>query len=166
MSAATHQLRSGRWYRPLFIAAPVPVSTWVRTRRSDLATLSEKVAAVSSHAAAIIGDNGIARLNEFQSYREGWDFGEGRALSLNSLRRMEWFLARYSSFPSPPSLFLMRSGNLALGWEDESDCAIEVEFVAGGFHVFYESTDQEVFYSVTELPAFLETLSASAHGAS
>jgi hypothetical protein len=106
----------------------------------------------------ILGENGLARFREFRSYGNGWDFGEGEALSPTSIQRMERFLEAYSDFHRRPSLFLTRRGNLMLGWEDEADNPIELEFESEGYLLCRASTDEERVYPDQAFEELLDEL--------
>ena len=74
-----------------------------------------------------LGKNGLKRLVEFQKYYpDGWDFGRGKSLRLESITALEEFLMNTKSFFTQPSIFLLRDGYIELVWEDKYDNRIEV----------------------------------------
>jgi hypothetical protein len=121
---------------------------------------------LSALAASILGDNGVARFEEFWSYEDGWDFGDGKVLSLKSISSLEAFFEQFAEFRRRPSLFLTQSGNLMLGWEDAANSTIELECTPDGYVLFLGATDEEMAFSCDELSPLLEVLSqADANGA-
>jgi len=56
----------------------------------------------------ILGENGVKRFEQFKLYKEGWDQGKGKTLSLHSVATMETLLNRLGSLPCEPSLFFTR----------------------------------------------------------
>ncbi len=92
---------------------------------------------LSAAARAILGTNGVERFEEFRSYPEGWDFGHGQPLSSASIASLDLFLVLFGDFPNRPSLFLTRSGNLELAWEDAHG-RIELEFFPNKVQYFFE----------------------------
>lgn len=139
---------------------------WPETTAAHSVALSTRRAELSARAAGILGENGVARFHEFWSYTDGWDFGQGKALSQSSVTRLEKFFEKYSRFRGRPSLFLTPGGCLMLGWEDEAGNTIEIEFTSRGFSLYLASTDEEQDFSDGELPLLLEMLSqVNANGA-
>lgn len=143
------------------------LTPWPDEGRQEMVYTIEWNKVISAHAAGILGENGAARFREFRDYPEGWDFGAGKALTRNSIHRMETFLQQCPHFMSEPSLFLTDRGNLMLGWEDETGNPIELEFAREGFILYLAASDEETTYPVAALPSLLEALPhVSAHGAS
>lgn len=139
---------------------------WPRTRTTPAVTLSAGKVELSARAVGILGDNGVARFREFWSYEDGWNFGAGKALSAISVTRLEKFLERHPDFDRRPSLFLTPGGCLMLGWEDQANNVIELEFTPRGYSLFLAATDEEREFSEDELPLLLEALSqVNANGA-
>ena len=98
---------------------------------------------LSTHAQDVLGDNGVARFELFKEYKKGWDAGHGVPLAQISVAVMESFIAFYSEFNSEPSLFLTTEGNIQLGWEDNDDQIIEVEFLPDRIEYYIEALDEE-----------------------
>jgi len=98
---------------------------------------------VSEVVAMILGDNGLARLNEFKSYKDGWDCGTGKGLGEQSLAHFEYFINQFIDFKVRPSVFMSKEGNLLLGWEDNLGKSIELEFYAESIGYYIESLDEE-----------------------
>lgn len=91
-----------------------------------------------------IGKHGTKRFYRFMKYENGWDGVESKKLSPMSVASMEAFFEVFGTkFNTEPSLFLSRSGNLMLGWEDTSDNSIELEFGAGSIQYYIESLELE-----------------------
>jgi hypothetical protein len=109
-------------------------------------------------ATQVLGDNGVARVLEFLSYPEGWDFGRGSPLSSDSIHQMERFFEQFSTFERRPSIFLTPSGNLLLGWEDATGASLELEFGPGEFVLYSGASDDERAYSTKDLPHLVRTL--------
>lgn len=132
---------------------------WQATLEPPLVPASSPASLLSKNALATLGQHGVRRYEEFWSYRDGWDFGEGKALSLASIELMDVFLRHYADFQSTPSLFLTRAGNLMLGWEDAQGEPIELEFGPGdGFLLYLSAPDEERAYSFEQMPELLESL--------
>ncbi|MHB9074736.1 MAG: hypothetical protein ACYC6G_14565 [Desulfobaccales bacterium] len=99
---------------------------------------------LSRKSIAIIGENGLHRFEEFKQYEGGWNFGTGAPLSSQSIALLDTFInIHYGCFKTEPSIFLTRSGNLQLGWEDQNAQSIELEFFADRIEYYIESKDEE-----------------------
>ena len=105
---------------------------------------------LGSKTAALLGDNGVKRFEEFKRYKDGWDHGYGRPLSNRSVAVMEFFINKFSDSINEASLFFTRDGNLQLGWEDNSGNSIELEFFPDRIEYFIESLDMEGEIEVKE----------------
>lgn len=103
----------------------------------------KRVDELGKAAKRVIGELGCARFTNFLNYRDGWDGGVAKRLSFESVAVLEYFIANYSEFATEPSLFLTRSGNLKLGWEDASGSTVEVEFKPDSFSYFIEQNNEE-----------------------
>jgi hypothetical protein len=100
--------------------------------------------AIGEKAKRVIGTEGAKRIQEFKLYEKGWDSGKGERLSSMSVAVAETFLNLYPELSeSQPSVFLTRSGNLQLGWEDQDDNPIEVEFFPNKVEYYIGSRDEE-----------------------
>ena len=167
MSLATRSWKRGTRQHHYFLTVRAGLDVWVRAEEPSKPLLVRTTPEVSARAARVLGENGVARFREFRSYRSGWDFGEGRPLSRNSLLRMEQFLASYAAFRRRPSLFFSQNGNLLLAWEDAADHTIELEFSTRGYELYLEAGDEETFYPGASLAELVQRLSrADAHAAS
>ena len=99
---------------------------------------------LSDNSKDILGENGVKRFNEFLSYEKGWDFGRGEPLSKNSVAILDSFLNLFEDIKGKePSLFLTRSGNLQLSWEDDSVNTTEIEFFPDKIEYLIESDNEE-----------------------
>lgn len=98
---------------------------------------------LDDRAASALGENGIKRFKEFQQYKEGWDSGTGKPLSLRSVAVLEFFMNSFTGFPEEPSLFFTRDGNLQLGWEDASGKTVEFEFFPDQIEYYIEAKNTE-----------------------
>lgn len=108
---------------------------------------------LSERAKDLLGPNAVGRFESFLRYQDGWDFGEGRSMSRSSVAVMESFLNRFKGFSGKsPSLFLTRSGNPQLAWEDEEGNTLELEFFADRIEFYLERDGEEgtVFLSQIE----------------
>jgi hypothetical protein len=121
------------------------------------ARFSRQTDELSTRARSILGENAAARFAEFRHYRDGWDVGRGRRLSTGSVAALEMFLAVHPDFPTRPSLFLTRAGNLELAWENRSGRRVEVEFLPDRFQYFAESAagEQEGELELRRLPELI-----------
>jgi hypothetical protein len=91
-----------------------------------------------------LGQNGVDRVREFRAYNDGWDSGKGAALNGKSEENLRSFLrSRSEEFPTQPSVFLTRAGNLRLSWEGKDGKGIELEFFPNGIEYFLESSEEE-----------------------
>jgi hypothetical protein len=116
---------------------------------------------LNDNAKRIIGDNGLRRFKEFQSYQEGWEFGQGKRLSLYSVRTFEWVLMRLPELAvQEPSLFLTRNGNLQLGFEDAQGSTIEIEFFPNRVEYYMEASDEEGSIPAREINDFINRIRA------
>lgn len=114
---------------------------------------------LSARAEHILGENGVTRFREFAAYRDGWDFGHGKALTAHSALAFEQFLAEYAEFgPRRPSLFLSRDGQLTLAWEDPAGKRVEVDFGPRELTLFLARDDSERVFA---FPAELADLIAA-----
>lgn len=105
-----------------------------------------------------LGVNGIDRVKEFKTYKDGWDSGKGAALNEKSEENLHSFLrSRAEGFPTQPSVFLTRAGNLRLSWENEDGDGIDLEFFPDGIEYFLESSGEE---GVAQLNSIDEILAA------
>lgn len=99
---------------------------------------------IGEKAKRVIGNEGAKRIQEFKLYEKGWDSGKGERLSSMSVAVAETFLNLYPKLSeSQPSVFLTRSGNLQLGWEDQDDNPIEVEFFPNKVEYYIGCRDEE-----------------------
>jgi hypothetical protein len=99
---------------------------------------------LSDKSKNILGENGVSRFYDFLLYDEGWDFGRGEPLSKYSIAILDIFLNLFEDLRKrEPSLFLTRSGNLQLSWEDDLEQIIEVEFFPNKIEYYIESNDEE-----------------------
>lgn len=154
------------WKRQAHDSTVLPSSPLWPRGGSGSTSMLEWRRELRARARAILGTNGVSRFEEFCSYRRGWDFGQGKALTRSSILRMEVFLKHYSTFHREPSLFLTQRGNLMLGWEDESNNPIELEFAQEGYALYLAATDEERTYHPSELELLLQALPlVNAHGA-
>lgn len=119
---------------------------------------------LTPRARSILGDNASTRFDEFVQYRDGWDFGHGRRLCGGSVAALELFLASYPSFPTRPSLFLTREGNLELAWDGYAGERVEIEFLPDRFQYLVENEDgdREGELGLRELPTLLSYLDQEA----
>lgn len=113
---------------------------------------------LSQKVAAILGKNGVKRFAEFRQYREGWDSGTGKPMSLRSVGVLEFFIHQFDSLPTEPSLFLTREGNLQLGWEDAAGEPIELEFFPDRIEYFIGSKHEEGHVSINALNTLVAKL--------
>ena len=91
-----------------------------------------------------LGENGVDRVREFKTYKDGWDSGKGAALNGKSEDNLRSFLrSRGEEFPTRPSVFLTRAGNLRLSWENRDGNGIELEFFPNEIEYFLESSEEE-----------------------
>jgi hypothetical protein len=98
-----------------------------------------------------IGEIGCARFDSFLTYEAGWNGGDAKPLSLESVAMIEVFVANFNNFATEPSLFLTQNGNLKLGWEDSTGGAIEVEFMPSAFKYYIERRDEEGSVKIAEV---------------
>lgn len=106
---------------------------------------------LDKRASEVLGANGVKRFEEFKQYKDGWDHGNGKALSFRSVAIMERLINNFSGFPCEPSLFFTREGNLQLGWEDKKGKSVELEFCPDGIEFYVESKNIEGEVSISEL---------------
>lgn len=145
-------------YRAPYLACIVGVSCV-----SDIPSLDEggvifqNIDALGGRSKMILGENGVSRYSKFETYEPGWDGENAKPLSHRSVAVMEYFLELYNDFPTTPSIFLMESGNLQLGWEDKFHKTIEVEFAPDQLVYFIESlgVEGEATIDSTELSELL-----------
>ena len=143
----------------LLIVDCIKNALWEATYEPPLVTTRFAGGLLSRRAAEIIGENGVARFEEFWAYPDGWDFGEGKSLSPQSIVLMDWFLTHYNDFARTPSLFLTRAGHLMLGWEDADEEGVELEFGPdNGFLLYLSASDTERAFTDQELEELLEAL--------
>lgn len=99
----------------------------------------------------LLGENNVQRLGEFRRYGAGWDSGVGHPLDKRSEDNLVSFLGGCTKpFPTVPSLFLTRAGNLQLAWEDEEGSEIELEFFPHHVEGFTEESNEEFSVSIGE----------------
>jgi hypothetical protein len=101
------------------------------------------VAELNPQTATILGNNNLDRFNKFKEFLPGWDYGEGKPLSLRSAAVMQYFANRFSNFTTKPSIFLSTDGNLELAWENNSGQAVELEFFPDKIEYYVESIEKE-----------------------
>jgi hypothetical protein len=127
--------------------------------RSPGLTHLRRSAVLADNARLALGDNGIDRLREFERYEPGWDAGRGNPMSIMSLSSLEWFLNQLPELANPePSLFLARSGNLQLGFEDVNGHAVEIEFFPTKIEYYFENSDDEGSVDLTNISEFISRL--------
>ncbi len=103
--------------------------------------------------------NGLERFNEFKThYKDGWDFGKGKALSPFSTRSLIMFFDRVGSFNNEPSLFLTRNGNLQIVWEDKHNNTVELEFFRDKIDYYIESENLEGKVSLDDIDDLVSLL--------
>ena len=74
----------------------------------------------------ILGENGINRLNIFSGYKFGWDRSNvrigkrGKPMNIDSFNMMTYFLKHWR-FENTPSVFMSRTGNLELIWDEDGE---------------------------------------------
>jgi hypothetical protein len=103
-----------------------------------------------------LGQNGVDRVKEFRTYKDGWDSGKGAALNGKSEENLRSFLlSRSDEFPTPPSVFLTRAGNLRLSWENQAGDGIDLEFFPSGVEYFFESSGKEGFAKLNSVDKIL-----------
>jgi hypothetical protein len=110
---------------------------------------------LSERTRAVIGENGVRRLEGFATYRAGWhQDGGGEPLSPDSVRRLDEFVssAEFWSGLRPPSVFFDRGGFPVLAWDDSSGERLEIEF--SDPPLFFRSSDDKG----TPLPEIARTL--------
>lgn len=101
---------------------------------------------------AVLGRDGIDRLNRFMEFEDGWDSGRGKALARASLGALESFLHACEGCPVPDAgIFLTANGNLQLEWDDREGDACEIEFFPDRFEYYFEGTDEEGKCDLTEV---------------
>jgi len=88
----------------------------------------------------LLGADGLARYEAFQQFSP--ISGES-SMSKLSVAVMSTFVSALDKIDFEPSLFLTSSGNLELGWEDESGQQISVEFYSDRIEYFIEKNDCE-----------------------
>jgi len=111
--------------------------------RDDNRLVLRNTDSLTQKMARIVGDNGAERYTKFESYGAGWDGADAKPLSYRSVAVMEYFLEQFSEFSRTPSIFLLESGNLQLGWEDSQDNTVEVEFAPERLVYFIEALNRE-----------------------
>ena len=99
---------------------------------------------LSAKATKVIGADGYRRFIDFRdNYKDGWDNGQGLSLSQLSIYSLNRFISNIVSFPSVPSIFLTRDGNLELVWERRGGASVEIEFYGDKLGYYFESTGAE-----------------------
>lgn len=93
-------------------------------------------------AAAALGAIGVARFESFKALPDGWS-GDGAPIDQQSIAALNAFFERGASFPTPPSLFMLKDGSLQLVGETKSGGSIEVDFRKGAAYYFVEDADVE-----------------------
>ena len=93
---------------------------------------------------AVLGQNGIDRIDRFMEMEDGWDSGRGRAFSKASLGMLDTFLHACDGCPIPDaSIFMTANGNLQLEWNDREGNACEIEFFPDRLEYYFEGADEE-----------------------
>lgn len=151
-----------QWTRNPFnpLAARRRAEYWAPSNNGALACSPvPRTLALSANAERILGANGVARFKEFAAYRDGWDFGNGKALAAHSVAALEHFLAEFEDFGHRrPSLFFAREGQLTLAWEDPAGERVEVDFGPRELTLFLARDDSERTFA---FPAELACLIAA-----
>jgi len=118
----------------------------------ETVSVSESVDPLFKH----LGKNGVARVKEFKTYKDGWDSGKGRALNEKSEENLHSFLrSKATGFPTRPSVYLTPAGNLRLIWEKRGGECVELEFFPDGIEYFFESSGREGFAQQTAIDEIL-----------
>jgi len=114
---------------------------------------------LSDNARRVLGANGLRRLYEFSKYRTGWDAGQGQPLSRGSLSSLEWFLDQLPELStSEPSLFLTRTGNLQIVFEDHQGKTVEIDFFPDRLEYYFEDGDEESSLPLSDAADFIDRL--------
>lgn len=117
-----------------------PFFSWTNPLRQ----IVQRTDVLEGHVRKILGSENESRLEEFKLYEKGWDSGKGESLSKESIAILNCFVNKLPDFGlTPPSLFLTRSGNLQLSWEDNSGSPIEVEFFPDRIEYYVARTEEE-----------------------
>jgi hypothetical protein len=132
--------------RPSSTSFPLPSSSkvlyyWAGDEPEDITRLTDNLGEM---ARRVVGDEGVERVQEFKLYEKGWDSGQGEPLSSISIALTETFLNLYPKLSErQPSVFLSRSGNLQLGWEDKENNPVEIEFFPHKVEYYIGPLDEE-----------------------
>lgn len=114
--------------------------SWTKSINRTLKPIND----LSKKSIRILGEYGYSRFKEFlDDYKDGWNFGEGKALSEYSIALLDLFLNKVDSFPTEPSIFLTTEGYLQLIWEDKSGQEVMIDFSPTGFIYYIEDLDEE-----------------------
>jgi hypothetical protein len=142
------------------------IDDYRKTYFSDELEVIKYIDDLSEKSKEILGENGVHRFNEYLSYDKGWDSGRGEYLSKQSIAILDSFINSFEKLKEKePSIFLTRSGNLQLGWEDKFDKVIEIEFFPNKIEYYIESNNEEgdidfTDYIVRDIKKFVERLSS------
>lgn len=114
---------------------------------------------LSPEATIIIGENGTHRFDEFKTYLSGWYGGKGKKISKWSVFNFERFVKQLPELKLfHPSLFLTIEGNLSLGWKDQYEQSIEIEFHPDKIEYFIEKLDEESVIRLADIFEFTEKI--------
>lgn len=113
---------------------------------------------LSKDVALLLDDNTKKRIDLFCKAEDGWDLGDGKKISPESLAVFEVFIRKFNRFQTSPSVFMTHSGYLQLAWEDFGGNSIEIDFLPNGLQCFVEkegidefiSLDNDSFLDLTE----------------
>ncbi|CAG9244882.1 hypothetical protein [Paraburkholderia caribensis] len=93
-------------------------------------------------AAASLGAVGVARFESFKELPLGWS-GDGAPIDQQSVAALNAFFEQGATFPTPPSLFMLKDGALQLVGESKSGGSVEVDFRKGAAYFFVEDSGAE-----------------------
>ena len=114
---------------------------------------------INSEVFKIYGDTFQQRLIKFRNCERGWNMGGGEPLSSASLIALKNFLELAPKFKKKPAVFMTTSGIISIGWQDEEDNLLELEFENNGIKYIIEETNEEGLLDYSELPYLYDKIS-------
>lgn len=109
-------------------------------KQADPQDLLERV---GKQAAAKLDAHAARRLKRLATYADGWDHGQGRALTEESLVGLERLLELVNFTRLDVALFLSQDGRVLLNWPDAQGELVELEVAKDSLTCFMASTGDE-----------------------
>lgn len=101
------------------------------------------LARVLDKTATKLGPHAARRLGRLATYTDGWDLGQGLALTSEALVGLERLLDIADFQDLDVALFLSHAGNVLLNWPDAQGELVELEVAARRMMCFIAATGEE-----------------------